>query len=103
MYNQQKLSETPKSEYASPQDVHQSTQIQAPQFPMCQEIDLLKKQENHLNGDGEPSTQEKRTTVTLNKSEIRDTVGYSDLPARNKKSSTAKNLQQERQPIPMWI
>ena len=36
---------------------------------------------NVSQGEGGPSAQEKKTTITLNRSEITDTVGYSDLPA----------------------
>ena len=68
VYVQQKLVETscsemsPKSEYASPQDTHQTTTTQqAPtQFLTYQEIDQLSKQEHHLQATRGPSAQEKR-------------------------------------------
>ena len=36
-----------------------------------------------FQGDGGLSAQEKRVTVTLNRNEITDTEGYSDLPAHS--------------------
>ena len=37
----------------------------------------------NLKGDGGVSTKLRRNTITLNKDEIKDTPGYSEVPVQN--------------------
>ena len=59
-----------------------------------------------LQGDRGLSAQEKRATITLNRSEITDTEGYSDLPAHNVSTyfeTFYNRVREGGQPFPLKI